>query len=40
VENGFAHSVANMMSTEAYWSGKKQYWDAASETFSDRAPES
>jgi hypothetical protein len=27
-----------MMSTESYWSGKKQYWDAASETFSDRAP--
>ncbi len=40
VENGFAHSVANMMATEAYWSGKKQYWDTASETFSDRAPAS
>src|SRR5277367_6294694 len=40
VQDGFAHSVANMMSTEAYWSGKKQYWDAASETFSDRAPRS
>jgi len=38
VQDGFAHSVANMMSTEAYWSGKKQYWDAASETFSDRSP--
>jgi hypothetical protein len=38
VQDGFAHSVANMMSTESYWSGKKQYWDAASETFSDRAP--
>jgi predicted dehydrogenase len=37
-QDGFAHSVANMMSTESYWSGKKQYWDAASETFSDRAP--
>src|SRR6202140_495359 len=38
VQDGFAHSVANMMSTEAYWSGKKQYWDAAGETFGDRAP--
>jgi predicted dehydrogenase len=37
-QDGFAHSVANMMSTESYWSGKKQYWDAASETFCDRAP--
>jgi hypothetical protein len=27
-----------MMATEAYWSGKKQYWDAAGETFGDRAP--
>jgi predicted dehydrogenase len=38
VQDGFAHSVANMMATESYWSGKRQYWDAASETFSDRAP--
>jgi len=40
VQDGFAHSVANMMSTASYWSGKKQYWDAATETFSDRAPAS
>lgn len=40
VQDGLAHSVANMMATEAYWSGKKQYWDAASETYSDRAPAS
>jgi predicted dehydrogenase len=38
VRDGFAHSVANMMATESYWTGKKQYWDATSETFSDRAP--
>ncbi len=38
VQDGFAHSVAAMMATEAYHSGKKQYWDAATETFSDRAP--
>ena len=35
VHDGFAHSVACMMATEAYWSGKKIYWDAKSETFSD-----
>ena len=40
VKEGFAHSVANMMSTESYWSGKKQYWDAAREEIVDRAPRS
>ncbi len=29
VREGFAHSVACMMATEAYWSGRKQYWDTA-----------
>jgi len=38
VHDGFAHSVACMMAAESYWSGKKQYWDAASETIVDRAP--
>ena len=38
VQDGFAHSVACMMAAEAYSSGKKQYWDAATETFLDRAP--
>jgi hypothetical protein len=38
VHDGFAHSVACMMSTQSYWSGKKQYWDAASETIVDRPP--
>src|SRR5438128_6809874 len=38
VRHGFAHSVACMMATEAYWSGRKQYWDTATETFSDRGP--
>jgi predicted dehydrogenase len=37
VHDGFAHSVACMMSTEAYWSGRKIYWDAASEMISDTA---
>ena len=36
VHDGFAHSVACMISTEAYWSGKKQYWDTKTETFSDQ----
>jgi len=38
VHDGFAHSVACMMAAESYWSGKKQYWHAASETIVDRAP--
>jgi hypothetical protein len=38
VQDGLAHSVANMMAAESYWSGKKQYWDPATETFSDRRP--
>jgi hypothetical protein len=37
VHDGLAHSVACMMATESYWSGKKQYWDAASETIVDHA---
>src|ERR1700730_9126935 len=38
VQDGLAHSVANMMAAESYWSGKKQYWDTSTETFSDRRP--
>jgi len=38
VDEGFGHSVACMMATQSYWSGKKQYWDAASETIVDREP--
>jgi predicted dehydrogenase len=40
VHEGFAHSAACMMATEAYWSGKKQYWDAANEAIVDQAPRS
>ena len=36
VHDGFAHSVACMMAAESYWSGKKQYWDAANETLLER----
>ncbi|HEX4425055.1 MAG TPA: Gfo/Idh/MocA family oxidoreductase [Terriglobales bacterium] len=38
VQDGFAHSIACMMSAEAYHSGRKQYWHADTETFSDQAP--
>jgi predicted dehydrogenase len=35
VHAGFAHSVACMMATESYWSGRKCYWDPSSETIGD-----
>ena len=38
VQNGFAHSVACMMAAQAYAAGKKQFWDAATETIVDEAP--
>ncbi len=37
VHEGFAHSAACIMAAQAYWSGKKLYWDAASETITDRS---
>jgi len=39
VHDGFAHSVACIMATQSYWSGKKQYWDGVNETILDHAPE-
>ena len=38
VHDGFAQSVACMMATESYWTGKKQYWEAVTETITDHAP--
>jgi predicted dehydrogenase len=38
IHNGFAHSAACMMAAESYWSGKKVYWDAKSETMSENKP--
>ena len=38
VHEGFAHSVACMMAAESYWTGRKIYWDAKTETFSDTKP--
>jgi predicted dehydrogenase len=38
VEEGFAHSVACMMATQSHWSGRKVYWDPASEAILDHPP--
>ena len=38
VHNGFAHSVACIMAAHSYWSGRKLYWDATSESILDHAP--
>jgi predicted dehydrogenase len=38
VHDGFAHSVACMMATQAYWSGKKMYWAAHSEDILEHLP--
>jgi hypothetical protein len=35
VDNGLSHSVACIMAADAYWSGKKQYWNAATEEIQD-----
>lgn len=38
VHEGYAHSVACMMAAESYWAGRKIFWDAKTETFSDTRP--
>jgi len=38
VHDGFAHSVACMMAAEAYFTGKKVYWDAGSEMILEQPP--
>jgi len=38
VEAGFSQTVASMMATQAYWSGKKVYWDASKEEIVDHNP--
>ena len=40
VDEGFSHSVACIMAAQAYWSGKKQYWNAAEEVIQDHPAES
>ncbi len=37
VENGYAHAVAIIMAARSYREGKKLYWNARSETISERA---
>jgi predicted dehydrogenase len=39
VQEGFAHSVACMMAAQSYWSGKKLYWEGATETIVEHAVE-
>ena len=39
VQAGFAHSVACMMAAQSYWSGKKLYWEGATETIVDHPVE-
>jgi predicted dehydrogenase len=39
VDHGFSHSLVCIMATEAYWSGKKQYWNPKSERVQDHPPE-
>jgi predicted dehydrogenase len=35
VDHGFSHALVCIMAAQAYWSGKKQYWNAANETIQD-----
>ena len=39
VHDGFAQSVACIMATESYWTGKKLYWDPATEVITDHLPQ-
>jgi predicted dehydrogenase len=38
VEAGYAHSVACIMATRAYWEGKRLYWDPKTESILDHPP--
>jgi predicted dehydrogenase len=38
VHEGFAHSVACIMAAQSYWTGRKVFWDAKTETISERMP--
>lgn len=38
VHHGFSHSVACIMAAKSYWSGKKMYFDPASESIVDLPP--
>ena len=38
VDHGFSHSVVCIMATQAYWSGKKQYWNPVNEAIQEHPP--
>jgi predicted dehydrogenase len=38
VHHGYAHSVACIMAAQAYWSGRKIYWDPRTEAILDHPP--
>ena len=38
VHHGYAHSVACMMATLSYWTGKRIYWDPKAEAILDETP--
>jgi predicted dehydrogenase len=38
VHEGYAHSVACIMAAQSYWTGKKVFWDAKTETILDSMP--
>jgi predicted dehydrogenase len=38
VQAGYAHSVACIMATRAFWEGKRLYWDPKTESILDHAP--
>ena len=38
VDDGFSHSVACIMATQSYWSGKKLYWDPNREEIIEQPP--
>jgi len=39
VQAGYAHSVACIMAAQAYWEGKRLYWDAKTESILDHKPD-
>jgi hypothetical protein len=39
VDHGFSHSIVCIMAAQAYWSGKKQYWNPATESIQEHSPE-
>lgn len=39
VQNGFAQSVACIMAARSYWTGKKLYWDAKTESILESPPQ-